>query len=99
MEFVITSNQIMGFCSLVAGLCGVWKIVKELKKPNDDMKAELHRHSELIDNDNKRLKEVEESNKIILQTLLVIVNHDITNNGYEELAEARDKIQNFLIKK
>ena len=53
----------------------------------------------MIDNDNKRLKEVEESNKIILQTLLVIVNHDITNNGYEELAEARDKIQNFLIKK
>jgi hypothetical protein len=99
MEFVITSNQIMGFCSLVAGLWGVWKIVKELKKPNDDMKAELQKHAELLDTDNKRLKEVEESNKIILQTLLVIVNHDITNNGYAELAEARDEIQAFLIKK
>jgi hypothetical protein len=89
----------MGFCSLVAGLWGVWKIVKELKKPNDDMKAELQKHAELLDTDNKRLKEVEESNKIILQTLLVIVNHDITNNGYAELAEARDEIQAFLIKK
>lgn len=99
MEFVITSNQILGFCSFVAGLWGVWKIVKEIKKPNDDLKAEVEHHTQLLDSDNKRLKEVEESNKIILQTLLVMVNHDITNNGYDELTEARDKIQNFLIKK
>ena len=89
----------MGFCSLVAGLYGVWKIVKELKKPNDDMKAEVQRHSELLDNDNKRLKEVEDSNKMILQCLLVIINHDITSNGYEELDKARDELQEFLINK
>jgi hypothetical protein len=99
VEFVITSNQIMGFCSLVAGLYGVWKIVKELKKPSDDLKKEVERHSELLDNDNKRLKEVETSSKMILQTLLVIVNHDITSNGYEELEQARDDLQEFLINK
>lgn len=99
MEFTITSNQIMGFCSLVAGLWGVWKIIKEIKKPNDELKAEVERHTELLDNDNKRLQEVETSNKMILQTLLVMVNHDITSNGYEELNIARDELQEFLINK
>ena len=63
------------------------------------MKAEVQRHSELLDNDNKRLKEVEDSNKMILQCLLVIINHDITSNGYEELDKARDELQEFLINK
>ena len=99
MEFTITSNQIMGFCSLVAGLWGVWKIVKEVKKPNEDLRKEVNKHTELLNSDNMRLKEVEDSNKMILQCLLVIINHDITNNGYEELDKVRDELQEYLINK
>lgn len=99
MEFTITSDQIMGFCSLVAGLFGVWKIVKELKKPNDDLKAEVERHKKLLESDNERLKDVEMSNKMILQCLLVIINHDITGNGIDKMKEARDELQEFLINK
>ena len=41
MEFVITSNQILAFCALITALWGVWKIVKEMKKPNDDLKSKI----------------------------------------------------------
>ena len=41
MEFSITANQIMGFCALVTALWGFWKIVKEFKKPNDDLKKKV----------------------------------------------------------
>lgn len=97
MEFAITSNQIIGFCALVTALWGLWKIVKELKKPNDDLKAIVEKHENLINNDNKRLKEIEDSNRMILQCLLIIINHDITGNGIEKMKTARDELQDFLI--
>lgn len=97
MEFVISSNQILAFCGLVTALYGVWKIVKELEKPNDDMKELVNEHSRNLDRDNKRLKEVEDSNQMILKCLLVIINHDITGNGIEKMTSARDELQAYLI--
>lgn len=98
-EFSITADQLMWFCTFVAGLWGLWKIVKEIRKPNDYLKKTVAKHSEFLDNDNKRLKEYEESNRMVLQCLLVIINHEITGNGIETMKEARDKLQNYLVNK
>ena len=98
-EFTITPDQLMWFCTFVAGLWGLWKIVKEVRKPNDDLKKTVAKHSELLDNDNKRLKEHEESNRMILKCLLVIINHEITGNGIETMKEARDDLQKYLVDK
>lgn len=99
MDFVITSEQILGFCALVTALWGIWKIVKELKKPNNNLKETVAKHDQLLIHDNKRLKDIEDSNKMILQSLLVIINHDITGNGIEKMKEAREELQEFLINK
>ena len=99
MNFTITSAQILAFCAFVTALWGVWKIVKEIKKPNDDLKNKVAQHDLLLDNDNKRLKDIEESNRMILQCLLVIINHDITGNGIEKMKSARDELQEYLINK
>lgn len=99
MGFTVTSEQIVYICGLIAALWGVWKIVKEVRKPNDDLKAKVVKHDQLLDNDNRRLKGYEESNRMILQCLLVIINHEITGNGIENLKHARDDLQEFLINK
>lgn len=99
VEFTITSSQILAFCGLITALWGVYKIVKEVKKPSDDMKAKLQKHDQLLSDDNERLKEVENSNKMILQCLLVIINHDITGNCIDRMKEARDELQEYLINK
>ena len=99
MEFVITSNQILGFCALITALWGLWKIVKEAKKPSDDLKKKVDRHESLLDNDNKRLTEIETSDRMILQCLLVIINHEVTGNGIDKMKEARDKLQEYLVNK
>ena len=46
MEFTISTNQIIWFCSFIAGLWGLWKIVKEARKPNDDLKAKVEKHDQ-----------------------------------------------------
>lgn len=99
MEFTITSNQILALCTFVASLWGLWKIINEIKKPSDDLKKKVEKHDTLLGNDDERLKEVEESNKMILQSLLVIINHDITGNGIQQLKETRDSLQEYLINK
>ena len=99
MDFVITSEQILALCALVTALWGVWKIIKELKKPNANLKESVTKHDILLDQDNRRLKAIEDSNKMILQSLLVIINHDITGNGIEKMKEAREELQEFLINK
>lgn len=99
MEFIITSDQILGICGLVAALWGTWKIVKEWKKPSDDLKAKVDEHEESLAKDHERLKRIEESDKMMLQCLLVIINHDITGNGIENLKSVRDELQEFLINK
>lgn len=99
LDFTITSEQIIGLCGLIAALWGVYKIVKEVKKPSEDMKAKLQAHDQLLSDDNERLKEVENSNKMILQCLLVIINHDITGNCIDRMKEARDELQEYLINK
>ena len=99
MDFTITSNQILAFCALLTAIWGVWKIVKEMKKPNDDLKEKVAEHDMLLDKDGKRLASIEESNKMTLQCLLVIINHEITGNGIEKMKAARDDLQEFLINK
>lgn len=99
IEFHISSEHILIICSLITGLYGVYKIIKELRKPNDDLKVKVEKHDKLLDADNTRLKEVEDSNKMILQCLLVIINHDITGNGIDKLKSTRDKLQEYLIEK
>lgn len=99
MEFTITSEQILGFCGFVAAIWGVVKIVKEIKKPSDDLKAKVEHHEELLNNDNERLKEIEQSNKMILNCMFVMINHDLTGNGIDKMKEARDDLQKYLIEK
>ena len=99
MNFVITSEQILGFCTLIASLWGVWKIVKEVKKPSDDLKAKVEHHDELLNNDNERLKDIEQSNKMILNCMFALINHDLTGNGIDKMKEARDELQEYLINK
>lgn len=99
MEFTISTNQVIWFCSFIAGLWGLWKIVKEARKPNDDLKAKVEKHDQLLDKDNKRLEAVEASNRMILQSLLVIINHEITGNGVEKMKTVRDSLEEYLIKR
>lgn len=99
MDFTITSEQILGFCAFVGAIWGVWKIIKEIKKPKDDLVEMVELHDRLLKKDNERLKEMETSNKLILQCLLIIINHDITGNGIDKMKQTRDELQEYLINK
>ena len=99
MEFTITSDQILGWCGFFASVFAVYKIWKEIKKPTEDKNKMILEHEKKLKDDDERLKEIEATDKLILQSLLVIINHDITGNGIQQLKDVRDDIQDYLINK
>lgn len=53
LEYVL---WLLGF---IASAWGVVKIIKEIKKPNDDLKETVRKHEEWLVRDNERIKSIE----------------------------------------
>ncbi len=99
IEFSISASQIVGFCTFIGSIWGVYKIYKELQKPNKILRDNVEKHESYLKNDYERINEIEVSNQMILKCMLVIINHEITGNGIDGMKSTRDELQNFLINK
>lgn len=99
MKITISSEQILYVCGFIVSVWGVVKIYKEWTKPKEDQKNMVKDHEKKLIEYDDRLKEIEAADKLILQSLLVIINHDITGNGINQLKDVRDDLQEFLINK
>ena len=58
-EFAIAVRQFLLACGAVITIGGAWKVYKEIKKPNDDLKETVRRHEEWLKRDNDRIKSIE----------------------------------------
>ena len=77
LEYVL---WLLGF---IASVWGVVKIIKELKKPNDDLKETVRKHDELLHKDNERLNSLEKItlnqegiNKKLEEHARILFDHD-----------------------
>ena len=88
-----------GFSCICVAVGWVVKIFKAAKKPTEDINTKL-------DNDNKRIKSLEEQSAFILKAIslllqddLAILEHLRTNNSTGKMAEQEQKVQEFLIQR
>lgn len=89
-----------GIACIVAGVSAIAKLFnpfKNLKKMIDEHEQKLSNDNLRIDNMDKAMCGVEESNRIICKTLLVLLSHEITGNGVDKLKKQRDALEQFLI--
>lgn len=98
-EFTISSTELLGLCSTIGIIWGTYKIYKEWKKPSDDLKKKVEQHDTFFANDKKRIDSIDESNKILCKSMLVLINHEITGNGIDKMKQARDELQEYLIER
>jgi hypothetical protein len=103
-------NYVAFACMVVTTLGGagviIIAVIKWLKKPDTTRDETLKKHDELLDNDNKRLKvleerqrALEEGNKVLMKSMLALMSHEIDGNHAEELKLARDDLQEYLIRR
>lgn len=81
-------------------------IVAKVKSPNvrqDERITALETRTEQIekhlDNNNKRLQEIEKGNRITQQSILALMRHAIDGNNINQLREAESHMQEYLIQK
>lgn len=79
----IDLEYVLWLFGFIASAWGVLKIVKELKKPSDDLKATVKRHDELLHKDNERLNSLEKItlnqegiNKKLEEHTRILSDHD-----------------------
>lgn len=105
MTFTLTQlwQIFLTMCGSIATVAGaiaiIYNVYQKARQPDTERDKALKRHSELLDNDNKRLKELEESNKVLMQSMLALLSHAIDGNNTEDLKDARDELQKYLIRR
>lgn len=81
-------------------------LVKWYHKPDDERDKKLKRHDELLDNDNKRLKvleerqaEMEKSQRLLLKGMEALMRHAIDGNNKEQLQKESDNLHDYIFNK
>jgi hypothetical protein len=81
-------------------------LVKWAHKPASDRDDRLKKHEEMLDNDNKRLKaleerqaEMEKSQGLLLKGMEALMRHAIDGNNKEQLQKESDNLHDYIFNK
>ena len=80
--------------------------INKAKEPNtrqnlrlDQLETKIEKMSMYLDNDNVRIKAIEEGNKVTQKALLALMSHAINGNDTDKLEEAKNSLEQYLINK
>ena len=93
----ITVTTIVAICAAVIAIWNVYKIKKELDRPAEDRIKRLSEVETKLDNDNKRLKNLEEATRLSLKAQLAIIDHLTSGNHTAQLMEVNQEITDYLL--
>lgn len=80
--------------------------INKAKEPNarqnlrlDQLETKIEKISIYLDNDNIRIKAIEEGNKVTQKALLALMSHALNGNDLDKLEEAKNSLEQYLINK
>lgn len=98
-NIAITLNDFLYLCGAIATVWGVYKIIKEIKKPNEELKETVKKHEKYLAEDKIEIEEIKEGNKVICKSIMTMINHELTGNDVNNMKKMRDELQDYLIEK
>lgn len=91
-----TVKSIGAILSLVLSLWAVYKVLIEIQEP----RKALEKKVETLDNwhreDHDRIKEMEEQQRLMLKSLYLLIEHEITGNGITDFKEIKSEIERVI---
>lgn len=107
-----TVSICLGVTAVISLINLITSIIKENKKPTDDiekrvsdiekkldyeMKAVFESYELRFKNDKTRLDAIEEGNRIVQKSLLALLEHSIDGNNTNGLKRAKEELSQYLI--
>lgn len=99
MDFALGVNDFLLICTSISVIWGAIKVIKEIRKPHEDLKNQVHTNTEHLNSDIQRLDDIERGQKMLMNSVIILMDHIISGNSIDKLKEARDKMKDFLINK
>ena len=96
-EITIALSDLLWIAGFITAIAGAWKVLKD--NPIAKHETRLEELETASESTTEMLEKQAETNKMILNSLMVIIEHDITGNGIENMKKIRDEMHDFLIKK
>ena len=99
--------------TISAAIGVITKAIEKTREPENNQNKRLDEHDkrlsaleeiagkfkEYFDNDDRRFKEIEKSNKITQAALLALLKHSLNGNDMESLKNAEKSLEEYLIDK
>ena len=93
-DFIVVAVAILAFIVLLGN---VIKTLRDWRKPGMS-EAEWRRDvDDKLDGDNKRIKSLEDGNKVVCKALMALLSHEINGNSNDKLQKALSDLNDYLI--
>lgn len=98
-NFAITINDILYVCGILVTIWGAYKVIKEVRKPGNDLKETVKKHEDCLKEDRNEIEEIKEGNKVICKSIMTMINHELSGNDISNMKKMRDELEQYLINK
>ena len=93
-DFVVVALAVFA-CIVLLG--NVAKTFREWRKPREDLETWRRDVNVKLNDNDDRLKKMEEGNRVISRGILALLSHEINGNSIDKLQASQTEIQNYLI--
>ena len=98
-NFAITINDFLYLCGILATVWGAYKVIKEIRKPENDLRDTVKKHEDYLKKDRDEIEEIKEGNRVICKSIMAMINHELSGNDVNNMRKMRDELQDYLIDK
>lgn len=82
--------------SIILSLWAVYKVIIEIQEPRKALEKKVETLDTWHREDHKRIKEIEEHEKLVLKSLYYLVEHEITGNGLADFNTIKSEIERTI---
>lgn len=96
MDVMDTIQTILAICGGISVIGGAIAVIKKWIAPAIKLNSRVKILEEHDKNDFAALNEIKERDALIMETLITMMNSQITGNNIEQLKKTRDKLISYL---
>jgi len=89
-------HDIMVLLGLIASIWAVYKIIKEVSEPRKALEKQVDTLELWHREDHQRIKVMEEQQKLILKSLYLLIEHEVTGNGITDFKSIKTDIERII---
>lgn len=89
--------------SVSAAIAVIVKVVQKAKAPEknqneriEKLEKEMEKFKQFFENDNRRLRKLEDGNIVTQQALLALLSHALNGNDMDSLKKAKEHLESYL---